>query len=528
MEDPPALAGSAEIEVLFGVLRSALERDPKRRVARADDLASQLRQALSAPRGAAAHAQIRRFVALPLRILRADPDTDFLAFSVPDAVSAALSNVASIIVRSPQAVPQGTDVRDLGASLGVDVVFTGSLLRAGSAVRVTGQLTDAAAGTLIWTDTVQAPISDLFHLQDTLTERIVSSLALPLSAGDRRALGHQAPSSAEAYELYLRANQLMTESSEWDVARGLYERAVDLDPTYAPLWARLGRARRLIAKWGGPKGIGLMPQAEQAFRRALDLDPDLSIAHDLSAYAEAELGRAPEAMARLLRRLASRPTDVGLLAGLVTTCRYAGLYEASVAAHHRARQIDPDCATSVCWTHLLLGNLDDAVSSDIGTPPFCDLMVRQIRAKLTMAEVRQHQERTTGAIWLGIEAHRHLLEANLQGVLDVLRDLRAFGFADPEGWFSYALVLAHRGAVGPALDFLSESIDAGYACHAALVGQPYWSMCTSDPRWPDLVSRANAKVAHARALFDSAGGHGLLGLAATVPSTTAARPAEVR
>ena len=218
----------------------------------------------------------------------------------------------------------------------MDVVLTGTLLRAGSEVRVAAQLSDARSGTLIWSETAQAPMADLFQLQDALTQHIVASLALPLTARERRTLERQTPASAEAYELYMRANQLMTDSSQWDLARQLFERAVKLDPGYAPAWARLGRARRLLAKWGGPKSAGAMDLASEAFRRALELSPDLSIAHDLSAYAEAELGQAPEAMERLLRRAATRRTDVGLLAGLVTTCRYAGLLEASIAAHERA------------------------------------------------------------------------------------------------------------------------------------------------------------------------------------------------
>jgi serine/threonine protein kinase len=513
-EEPVELAGSPEIEAIYSVLRAALEREPNKRLQRAEELADGLRQAVASPGGMGftRRPKVTRFVALPLRILRPDPDTDFLAFSVPDAVSAALSEVESMIVRSPQAVPAGTDVRELAVSLGVDVVFTGSILRAGNAVRVTGQLTDAAAGTLIWSDTIQAPTTDLFQLQDTLTERIVSSLSLPISATDRRALGHQAPSSAEAYELYLRANQLMTRSAEWDVARGLYERAVELDPTYAPAWARLGRARRVIAKWGGPKGIGLMSQAEAAFRRALQIDPDLSIAHDLSAYAEAELGRAPQAMARLLRRVVSRPSDLGVLAGLVTTCRYSGLYEASLAAHVRARSIDPDCVTSVCWTHLMRGDFDNAIATDVGTPPFCALLSHTIRGDLKLEEVQRLEESTADGTKLGMRAYRHVLEGNVGGAVAALEELRDFGFADPEGWYTFALLLARLGAREAALSWLADAIGAGYACHGPLLNLPEWKALSNDRRWPSLVAGAEAKLAYARTLFESAGGHVALGL----------------
>ena len=205
-----------------------------------------LRDAIESPVLTAAEARPRlaRFVALPLRVLKPDPETDFLAFSIPDAVSVALATLASVVVRSPQTAWSGTnlDVRTIGRDLSVDVVLTGTILRAGQRVRVSAQLLDASAGTLIWSDVAQAPIEDLFQLQDTLTDRIVTSLALPLSRRDRQSLARQAPSSAEAYELYLRANQLMTNPEHWTEASSLYERAISLDPGYALAWARLGRA----------------------------------------------------------------------------------------------------------------------------------------------------------------------------------------------------------------------------------------------------------------------------------------------
>ena len=94
----------------------------------------------------------------------------------------------------------------------------------------------------------------------------------------------------------MRANQLMTDAAHWQDARALYEKAVQLDPGYAPAWAQLGRARRVLAKWGGQAGTGLLPLAQAAFARALDLDPDFSLAIDLGAYVDAELGQAPQAM----------------------------------------------------------------------------------------------------------------------------------------------------------------------------------------------------------------------------------------
>jgi non-specific serine/threonine protein kinase len=512
--DPPPLVSFTGAAAIDRVLRRAFKKDPAERLDRVDALASQLREAAqtTATETQIALPDVTRFVALPLRILRADPETDFLAFSVPDAVSSALANLESVIVCVPPGgVAADADVRAIGRDLSVDVVLTGTILRAGAHVRLTAQLTDGA-GTLRWSDTAQAPIADLFQLQDTLTSRIVSSLSLPLAARDRRALDKQAPANAEAYALFMRANQMMTDTAQWDGARVLYERAVGLDPNYAPAWAGLGRARRVMAKWGGPAGIGLLPHAESAFRRALEIDPDLSSAHDLSAYVDAELGRAPEAVARLLRRAATHRTDPGLYAGLVTSCRYAGLFTAAIAAHHRATAMDPTLLTSVSWAHFMLGDYRSAIATDLGALPFAAVLSQLICGESDVSALApvEAQARSPGTR-LAIRAYREVFEGNTDAARRTLDDLRATGFADPEGWYLYAFAFARLQRPDLALDLLARSIQGGYGCHAPLVREPAWKAIRGNAYFDALVARAGALVDRARQVYDDAGGTSLLG-----------------
>ncbi len=513
-EDPAPLDGTPELAAFDAVLRRALAKTPDDRPARADILASLLREATDTPLAVPRpRARVTRFVALPLRVLRPDPETDFLAFSVPDAVSVALATLESVLVRPTQSSTPAAavDVRALGRELSVDVVLTGTLLRAGQHVRVSAQLADVAAGTIIWSDVAQAPIEDLFQLQDTLTQHIVSSLALPLTTRDRRSLERHAPASAQAYELYMRANQMMTDTKQWEAARSAYERAVELDPDYAPAWARLGRARRVLAKWGGPAGIGLLPEAEAAFRRAFALDPDLSIAHDLAAYVDAELGRAPEAMERLLRRAAARPADTGVLAGLVTTCRYAGLLEQSRAAHERALALDAGQSTSVAWTHLLLGDYENAIRTDGGSPPFCQILARFIRGDFDLDALRAlESSQGSPGTRLGLGVYTALAEGDLEQATATMELLRQAGFADPEGWYVYAFLFVSRGALDQALELLTRAIDGGYACHRPLVEQPQWSPLRGVPAFDALAARAEALMADARRRFAAAGGTAIL------------------
>src|SRR5262249_26893565 len=155
----------------------------------------------------------------------------------------------SLVVRSSLAAARfKTDGPDLAAlaSEGVDSAVSGTLLRAGAQVRVATQLVEVPGGRLLWSETTQVTLNDVFQLQDDLTRRIVESLSLPLSAREQRMLSHDAPASARAYEYYLRANELASDPKSWAIARDLYQQALDEDPRYAPAWARLGRVLRLI------------------------------------------------------------------------------------------------------------------------------------------------------------------------------------------------------------------------------------------------------------------------------------------
>ena len=153
---------------------------------------------------------LTRLVVLPFRALRADPESDFLAFSLPDAIATSLSGTRSLIVRSSAVAArfagEAPDLKALAAEADVDRVVTGTLLRSGEQVRAAVQLVEAPAGTLLASLTVQASLGDLFRLQDDISKRVVQALSLPLVGLPTPT--PDVPRDAQAYELYLRANEL--------------------------------------------------------------------------------------------------------------------------------------------------------------------------------------------------------------------------------------------------------------------------------------------------------------------------------
>ena len=114
---------------------------------------------------------MKRLIVLPFRVLRSDPETDFLAFSLPDAIAVSLAGLSSLVVRSSLAAARFAgavlDLREIAKKVDVDTVLTGTLLRAGTQLRLTTQLVEAPSGTLIWSKASQVELRDIFQLQDT-------------------------------------------------------------------------------------------------------------------------------------------------------------------------------------------------------------------------------------------------------------------------------------------------------------------------------------------------------------------------
>ncbi|HEY6554277.1 MAG TPA: protein kinase, partial [Vicinamibacteria bacterium] len=368
-EQPPALAGSTAVVAFDRVVRRALAKSPADRYATAEAMSRDLSGIVlgDSVQSAVPAVALTRLVVLPFRMLRPDPEIDFLSLALADAVSSSLSGLPSLVVRSSAAAArfaaEAPDLQAIATQLDVDLVLLGTLLRSGDRLRVATQLVEAPAGTLTWSHSTESQVGDVFRLQDELAQGIVTSLSPSLGGPARPERPGETPATARAYEFYLRGNEVARDFMQLPVARDLYLRCVAEDPRFAPAWARLGRAHRLIGKYLETSELAThQARAEEALRRALELSPQLPLAHKLYAHVEAEMGLAQEAMVRLLSLARETRNDPELFAGLVHTCRYAGLFEASLAAHREAQRLDPHLPTGVVHTLWQRGDFEQVLA----------------------------------------------------------------------------------------------------------------------------------------------------------------------
>ena len=523
-EQPPPLVGDADVIAADRVIQRALAKRPADRWPSAGAMAQAVREALALiDTGPAQQVRtVTRLIVLPFRLLRPDPEIDFLASSLPEAISASLSALESVTVRSTAAAARfatdGVDLKALAADAGVDVALLGTLLRAGDQVRVSIQLVEAPTGTVIISRVAQVALTDIFQLQDELTRQIVDALAIQLSAHDQAALRRDVPSNAESYELYLRATHLGDGTSNPNrliAARDLYRRCVELDPRYAPAWARLGRVHRVMAKYGAGGLQENITAAEAAFRRALELSPELPLAHNLYTYFEIEeFGAARQAMLRLLGLARHGTADPDLFGGLVVACRFCGLLDASLEADRRARRIDPGVRTSVHYTYWMMGRYEQSVLSDmedIQVLRHMGLWLLNRQAEAMEGVSRLEEQLPSGGEWLFLTALRAAMQGNRDECIEAAGHVLETGFHDPEGLFLMARELAYVGAREEALGMLEKVVAGGFHCPRPLMQDPWLDSLRGDPAFLRLLHRAEEESAASAQAFREAGGERLLG-----------------
>jgi serine/threonine protein kinase/tetratricopeptide (TPR) repeat protein len=521
-EQPPALTGGPAVTALDRIIYRALSKTPDDRYQTSEAMAQDLRAAMAlsdSGTAAPAHA-VTRLIVLPFRILRPDPETDFLAFSLADAVTSSLSGLQSLVVRSSLAAAklasEAPDLKMIGTEAEVDAILVGTLLRAGNQLRVSSQLVGTPAATVLWSHTAQVAIGDLFNLQDDLAGRIVESLSVPLTQRERRMLKQDVPATPEVYERHLRANEMSRHSSSWRPALELYELCAREDPHYAPAWAGIGRMHRMIGKYVEEAAGDRFAKAEDALKRALELNPDLSSAENMYAHLEVDLGRAEQSMVRLLRRARQRSSDPELFAGLAHACRYCGLLNASMAAAAHAVRLDPKIRTSAGHTCFMQGDYAGVTTYEPESVNFMRnlALVMLGRTDEALASLEVVDRSLPNRLVTFVMALEELVRGHREESLAAIR--RLADIQDPEGRFYVARHLAFLGDVDAALELFAHIIPDGFFCLPAFMRDPWLDPLRGMPAFAAILRAAEARHRQAVISFLTAEGDRVLGIAHAV------------
>lgn len=517
---PPALSGSPAIAAMGRIVHRALSREPHDRYANAEAMAADLRATLQMD-GIETKARarpLRRIIVLPFRMLRPSEDIQFLAYSLPEAITVSLAGLENLVVRSSVAASRysadAPDLQKIADEAEVDVVLTGALLSVGERLRLTTQLIEVPSGTLLWSHSSQATNRELLELHDDLVGRVVESLVPSLTAQEHQVLQQDRPANATVYQLYLQANEVGRQWLNLPAAIEMYERCVSLDPSYAAAWARLGRARWLCDKYQLGSLAGL-DAANEAFQTALRLNPNLTLAHNLYTHVQIDQGRTLDALRRLLDRAQRRRSDAEIFAGLGHICRYCGLLRPALVAHQEARRLDPLIPTSVMHTYFMLGDYERALENSGGDYGYGTAMVLGMTGRAEEAVsllLQREQDRPWRLGKLYLTSLRTLLEGKREESLAVSEELMQATFRDPEGMYYLGRQLAYLRQEAPALELLARAIDNGFFCHQALLRDPWLDSLRARTEFTSLLNKAHQLHREALTAFLAGGGPSLLGI----------------
>jgi eukaryotic-like serine/threonine-protein kinase len=513
-EAPPVLTGSPAVSAADRILHRALSKKRDERYPTAEALVADLRAAmqLAADDSVAEARPMLRLAVLPFRLLKRDPDTDYLGLSLADALVSSLSGLESLVVRSSlktaryaNTVP---DLEAVAADLAVDVVLTGSMLRSQDQVRVSAELVSVPAGDVWWSQTTHVPLDAVIDLHDELARRVIASL--PLTTQDRN-YRPRAAGNAKAFDLYLHGMRLRGDTASWRPAHVFFEQCLELDPAFAPAWAERGRLERLFGKYEDPAQLA---RAESSFLRALELDPENGAAQLYYAQLEIDLGRLDAALARLLERVRHRRAEPHIYAALVHACRYGGLLDESLAAHRHAQRLDPTVSTSVHHTYYMLRDYAQALAlAENFKDPFEARVLWALgRDGDALACARREEERFASVPRMRAfsSAVRAALEGRHDEGIAAVAQIESSGFADGEGLFHLAGFCVRLGQPDRAFKLLARSIDAGFLCMKGFETDVYLEPLRTMAAWQPLLDTLDLKRRRVTNEFVRAGGRALL------------------
>jgi eukaryotic-like serine/threonine-protein kinase len=437
---------------------------------------------------------------LPFQNMGSDQATDFLRLALPDEIATALSYVHSLSIRPFATTSKfsgpGVDLEQAGKEMRVSNIVTGHYLKEGDQIQITLEAVDVANNRTVWRDTLTVAAPDLIAMRSQITAKVRQGLVPALGAGTDSASGATHPKSEEAYDLYLRSVSLPHDAAPNREAIAMLERAVGLDPTYAPAWGALGPRYYYDAHYGNG-GPEMFTRSVAALERALVLDPDLNDAASQlisDRVEQGEMGKAYKDAAALVQR---HPEKAMSHFAMSYVLRYAGLLQEAAHECDTAFSLDSGnySLRSCQLVYDELGNTDramDFLQLDMSSGfVLANLPPHYLRGK-KLAEARDSAARIPES-----DPFHEIEKAcvNHQSGSDpepekLAREDGPLFLADPDAENRYwdAALLATCGQKDLSLRLLKSSIEGRYCATTALQTDPLLASLRGTPEFAQLIS----------------------------------------
>jgi serine/threonine protein kinase/tetratricopeptide (TPR) repeat protein len=424
---------------------------------------------------------------LPFQNLGADPSSDYLRLALPDEVITTLSYIPTLAIRpfaATQKYAKGdVDPQTAGRELRVADVLTGHFQKEGDQLRVTLEVVDTESNRLLWRDSSSAAADNLIGLREQISSRLRQGLFPLLGGSPGAADAATRPKNAEAYDLYLRSQPFTSDLEPNKQALAMLQRAVGLDPDYAPAWAALSR-RFYYAVSFGDASPDAYDRSASAAQKALALDPNLTDASMRLVILSTEAGNLLEADAKARELVQRRPKDAQAHFSRAYVLRYAGLLDEAARECEAARALDSSNRSfrSCGFLFMQIGDYPrarDYARLDAGSAwssnTEADTLLREGKRESALAMAGNEPKGYAGYAILRAAPgpDRDRLAAAVEG--------KASSDRDPENKYYAAGHLAFAGYGDSALRLLQKAVDANYLLHEAADRDPLFESIRKTP-----------------------------------------------
>jgi TolB-like protein len=423
---------------------------------------------VAAPPAAAGTAPTARTVAvLPLVNLSGDAAQEYFSDGMTEEITSKLSRLSGLAVtaRTSAAPYKGSrrSAREIGAELSVAYLVEGSVRKAGDRIRVTASLVRAADAIQLWSEDLDGRLDDVFAVQERIAARIVEALGLKLTPGEERTLRAWGTRNTAAYDEYLKGQALYATGADQrpalESAKALFEKALSIDPGFAPAMAGLASCEALTYRdWESTAGH--LDKAEALAGRALTLDPHLVPALQAVADVRAYRFDYRGAAAQYRQVIELVPRDHVAWDQLCWSLGYSvpPVLDEAEAACHKVIELQPRYPPAryhLLRVHVLAGRLDQAEA---------DLV--ELR-RLTPGPLN-----AAGRFWVSMGRSRPA---------EALAAIRERATNLDHAW--QVMALAQLGRKDEAFRMLEKALAGGYRDVADLRSNRWYQPLRGDPRW---------------------------------------------
>ena len=457
--------------------------------------------------------EIRSLAVLPFQTLGANRGDEYLGLGMADALITRLGNTGKIIVRPTNAIQKyaGEELNPqaVGQEQAVDAVLDGRIQREGDRVRLTVQLIRVRDGEQLWAETFDKEFTNLFALEDALSERVAQSIRLKLTGEETRRFTKRATERPDAYEAYVKGRYFWNKRTERGMKKGLeyFRQAMTLDPTFAEAYVGVADSYATLGLYAIIPPREAFPAAKEAAKRALEMDDGLAEAHatmgfinfyydwnktdaenefrralaDNPNYAMAHswygenlaaMGRFPEAVAEAQGALEDDPLSLIIGSNAGWTLSLAGKTDQAIEILKKAIEIDPTFPR----THFRLGRAYEQKK-------LYDLAISELELAVSLSG--------GDSCYNGSLGHAYAVSGKTEQARRVLRDLEGRTGQAYVPSYAIALVYAGLGDNDRALTWLQKAFDDRSTSIAFLKLDPELTSLHSDPRFDQFSKRVN-------------------------------------